>query len=398
MRWWRVAAMLLLLALALAGLMMLARRGDPELPAHAEAESLRQDAGAKGRMPPGLAASGLAAASAADDAEDAKWCSRDTLAGPAPASAAMSAAALDAWLKGSPDQKKFAAARQALMRDWVGRLQARGDERSLALSLRLAADAESLSRLAGLARQTVDPAVYAWALQSCGLAGDACAGLGARQWARLDPDNLQAWLDVADEAQKQGDAQALREALYQAGLARRSERYGTDMLRRLQALWGGEREGLRQEAELAATIGVLAAQPIASLRPLIAYCRATAGNIDAQQLCAAALDALWQHGETVLDQGLALRLSRRLLPERDEARWRDRAEQLDAVKQLSLEQMMPMSGLPMEGWQTCQQAADSRALWLEIGQWGERGAWQRRLADRDVPALARRWREDHPSR
>jgi hypothetical protein len=83
-----------------------------------------------------------------------------------------------------------------------------------------------------LARQAIasqDPAVYAMALEGCrGFGGEgagACALLNRAQWARLDPDNVVAWLEVGAEAHERGELDAESDAMGHAASARRSDGY-----------------------------------------------------------------------------------------------------------------------------------------------------------------------------
>jgi hypothetical protein len=79
--------------------------------------------------------------------------------------------------------------------------------------------------LARLAQTTDDPQVYAWAYRACGRptadAPGACAQLSAGQWARLDPDNADPWLAMADDAFERNDAAALDDAMFHVAAAQR---------------------------------------------------------------------------------------------------------------------------------------------------------------------------------
>lgn len=109
---------------------------------------------------------------------------------------------------------------------WVA-MQRSADERIRAAGLVMAGDTGAVVKMATTTR---DAKVYAMAQQAClpvtpGAArGDAtanawCAQLTARQRAVLEPDNAAAWLQVALEAQTQGDVNGTDEAMARAAQA-----------------------------------------------------------------------------------------------------------------------------------------------------------------------------------
>ena len=83
-------------------------------------------------------------------------------------------------------------------------------------------------RLARLAADHGSPAVYAMAVSACRSPDNQrapaahCQLLSPERWAQLDPDNLLAWLHLAEAAQGRGDSAAIDAALDRATLARRS--------------------------------------------------------------------------------------------------------------------------------------------------------------------------------
>lgn len=78
--------------------------------------------------------------------------------------------------------------------------------------------------LAGLARNSTDAQIYAWAYQACGggpkRTEGQCQLINAPQWSRLDPANAVPWLAVAKEAAH--DRPALDDAMFHVAA---SERY-----------------------------------------------------------------------------------------------------------------------------------------------------------------------------
>ena len=79
--------------------------------------------------------------------------------------------------------------------------------------------------MARLAVGSLDPVVYAIALEACkgSLAADAaaCKLLSRTQWARLDADSALPWLELAAEASRQQAFDAEAEAMQHAAMARR---------------------------------------------------------------------------------------------------------------------------------------------------------------------------------
>jgi hypothetical protein len=79
--------------------------------------------------------------------------------------------------------------------------------------------------LARLAQATDDPQVYAWAYRACARSaaeaiGD-CLQVSAPQWTRMDPDNAEPWLEVAEEARRRNDDAAFDDAMFHVAAAQR---------------------------------------------------------------------------------------------------------------------------------------------------------------------------------
>jgi hypothetical protein len=81
--------------------------------------------------------------------------------------------------------------------------------------------------LAHLAQDSTDAQTYGWAYRACHVPGaaneSACQLVTSRQWARLDPSNAAPWLAMAAEAEKQGDAGAVDDAMFHVASAARQE-------------------------------------------------------------------------------------------------------------------------------------------------------------------------------
>ncbi len=102
--------------------------------------------------------------------------------------------------------------------------------------------AELLSHLDALARlalETKDLAVYGLAAQLCAAnpvaIGTACQQVSLAEWARLEPDNMAAWLRLADEAHARKDTQARAQALHRAAAARRHTHHEGLMFEAIEA-------------------------------------------------------------------------------------------------------------------------------------------------------------------
>ena len=82
------------------------------------------------------------------------------------------------------------------------------------------AAAPAAEALARLAASTLDPQTYGSAMRACRFidvrASADCSALSPEQWARLDPQNGFAWLEVAAAARKRRDFVANDEAMRQA--------------------------------------------------------------------------------------------------------------------------------------------------------------------------------------
>ena len=216
-----------------------------------------------------------------------------------------------------PEGKLMAEAREDLVQRWSAQLQAQGDERSRALALRLRAlgkeplpvDSEARHQLIALAQTTSLPEVYAWAHQSC--SGDASceAQLPARQFLRLDPGNRYALDLVFSEAARDGDLQAQREVLYQAGIAPGSNDYGAEAIRMLGAL------PLKDDGPEPAAASMLYVQiglmNMPNFAPVTRYCKAEGPDqADRRALCVQAAQTRGRQAKTLLDLGLSRGLAR----------------------------------------------------------------------------------------
>ncbi len=112
-----------------------------------------------------------------------------------------------------------------------------------ALSLYHRSMAEPMLKLAALAAQTKDPAVYAQALAACNVGRlyavpveAACSQLSLTRWAQLDPDNMEPWLQLASQAGQQKNELAWMDSAMRAAQASRRSAYRETPAQRVNAL------------------------------------------------------------------------------------------------------------------------------------------------------------------
>ena len=150
------------------------------------------------------------------------------------------------WVEAGPDGKPIGKAVLAVVRaeldevaaSLVARMTASTSPRveaaahyyravSLGTGERSAEAAVHRDALVRLAQTTDDAQVYAWAYRYCtAVASESqggCPQLSAAQWARLDPENAEPWLAVAEEARRRNDAAALDDAMFRVAAAERHD-------------------------------------------------------------------------------------------------------------------------------------------------------------------------------
>ncbi|MGH8798499.1 MAG: hypothetical protein ACREXI_15680 [Caldimonas sp.] len=229
--------------------------------------------------------------------------------------------------------------------------------------------------LARAASTTRDPMVYAVAMQAClratmpgrGRPG-TCQLISAEQWARLDPDNAVAWLQVAASARSRGDAEAEAEALLRVGSARESRLYGDRLPAMALALLPSEvppLERLQIEAEL---VGVFAAWTYPDYQNATRYCSVEAmRDANRRQDCDAIASSLVTHGSTLIEQAIGKAIGTR-------AGWSD--ERIDAAKsdfdaaRMIQERIFPTG----DEMYACRSIAQMRTYLGRLAQGGEVGA------------------------
>lgn len=241
--------------------------------------------------------------------------------------------------------------------------------------------------LASLAAFKGTPQVYAWAMRACQQqrGEGACRLLSAEQWARLEPGNAMAWLQVAADAQLRRDEPAVAEAMYRVSQAAKSDA-------RPGALAAVVLAKLPPEADLVSRIGL--ANELARLEtraelPLVAasqHCGAReVRDANRQQVCVAVAEVLARRGSTAAEAALAASIGER-------AGWPAERVAAAAEERDALAQVVVAS--QADAW-SCNALAQSLARIHETARHGElatlRGALKRSTDGAAV--LARRYRE-----
>lgn len=201
----------------------------------------------------------------------------------------------------------------------VALLQARRDERSLALADYLLAAAGTAqasaarARLQDRARSSTDPMLTVMALHMPCLQ-PGCRNIEASQWSRLEPENLLAWLTLP--------AKGVADGRYLLDEIARHVRYSRNYQQEAAALLS---ELPPSGLELRQPWGVL------NLRALAGSCRGVTDTTTAER-CEAVAELLWADGgatERLVALVLA-RPARDLLPQR-RAVWGPRLQELQPV-------------------------------------------------------------------
>lgn len=367
---------------------------------------------------PAVQASGVKpAARAADDPDDpfsnlsprarrmaADWCgygAREAMKEEERKGAAQGDTVTSDGAPASDGEQVLDAARAHVLRHWLRTLRSRRDLRSQAIADYLAGDTASRARLQDLARRSTDPMVTALALQRpCKAEG--CRMVDTAQWARLEPDNLAAWL-VQLQAPSTSPEQLsyLIERMGQD--ARRYDDYLPALSQTLAALAGTETPGLTQGIEVDLLSGTVTGWPWQSLRRLMDRCQAASQQPVTAAHCARIARVMWDSA-ALIPRGQALGLARRVVPTGHAQRpdWEDRALRYDALLAVEAASAQALAErlerTPAE--QVCQTSA---ALHADLRHRYRLGDWayaEERLPTLGEPleALARKTRHDRDGR
>lgn len=233
--------------------------------------------------------------------------------------------------------------------------------------------APHVTQLVQLAINTADPAIYAQALHVCQNWGHevaACNVIKVEQWARLEPDNMQPWLKLADRAYERKDTAGLNEALFRASKAKVDRSYANLTVARLLPTGRGEVSGLELRSGVILGAGVAAAWVLPGLRSASDYCSAeTVSDANRRQVCEALANTMVSHSESLVGMTVAARIGARLgwSSERVEA-IRNQAKALGAFawsNQLGLPEAQAISA---EDCDMYQRTASRLARTFEVGE------------------------------
>lgn len=223
-------------------------------------------------------------------------------------------------------------ARSERLQAWIRTLRGRSDLRSQAMGDFLAGDTPSRAHLQDLARRSTDPMVTALALaRPC--KSEGCRMVDAAQWARLEPDNLMAWMaQLQDSKLPAEQVNYLLERM--ARESRRADDYTLALTQAIAGLAQARTPGLQQMAEGDLLGNQMAAIPIPSVRPLIEACKPGRNPAPPAGACQHVAALMWQMPH-LLHRTLALALARTSVPPGDplRAEWEQRSEQYEAYSE-----------------------------------------------------------------
>ncbi|MGY4830319.1 hypothetical protein ACVNIS_17240 [Sphaerotilaceae bacterium SBD11-9] len=244
--------------------------------------------------------------------------------------------------------------------------------------------------LASMALSTRSPQVYAWAMRACqNERGEGmCQLLSADQWARLEPHNAVAWLQVAVDAQARLDAAAVAEAMYRVSHSSRVDAHWNGLtslvMARLPAEVPALAKGALVEELMTLEAGVATPHLIASQ-----FCtEADVRDANRRQTCSAVADVFQARGTTLTDVGLAATLGERV-------GWpADRVDALRDERDAVLQVYNQRAAEVRERWGCAALDKTTRRL-AEVSQQGEMAVMRRTLKEQpeNAAALARRYRE-----
>lgn len=170
--------------------------------------------------------------------------------------------------------------------------------------------------LARLAATSTDPAVYAAAIDACTSwarpSAPNCQLVSVGQWARIDPDNIDAWLHVAGAAATRKDADALDDAMNHVAHAKAGRIYGDTLAALVDAAVPAGDAFDVSEMRLAAW-RLFAGWTLPPLQTATGYCAQTLlADSNRRQTCDAVAHQLVDNGSTMIDRGVGIRLGSRL--------------------------------------------------------------------------------------
>jgi len=256
---------------------------------------------------------------------------------------------------------------------------------------RVAANEAQRDALARMAVATRSPAVYTLAWRACQASpGGSCQLLSTRQLVTLDPNNVDAWLEVASEAVQRGEAGAVDEAFYRASKAGTADlRWGQLGAIALRNLPPGT-PALQRQAVAERAMGIEAMLAMPGFKSASQYCDAAAlRDANRLQVCADLAEVMARRSTSLLDMAFGQMLGSRV-------GWP--AERLQALRQdrnAIMQAMKAVAAAPGSEW-SCAHIERSTRWVLDVGQFGEVGAARMLMArtGQDPAVLARKYEEE----
>jgi hypothetical protein len=200
---------------------------------------------------------------------------------------------------------------------------------------------------ANLALTTTDPNVYALVYGECSRQSSTlCSMVTAARWTELAPDNVYAWLALAEEAGQRDDDAAEAQAIQRASRATTASEGGAWLVQRILASVPDDRDAALAALDLSlVALGIDASRTWVPFGMLIRVCSSerTADPVR-RRACAAIGDAMVERSETLITRSLGLGIVARF-----DARdgWpRDRVDRLrgetKAWQEVDAKEMLPV--------------------------------------------------------
>ena len=245
--------------------------------------------------------------------------------------------------------------------------------------------------LARMAATSSSPAVYAAAIDACqGFrlsvvpTAPACQLVSVDQWARIDPDNADAWLHVAGEAVEHRDAAALDDAMNRVAHAGSSRIYGNTLAALVDAAVPAGGDDFDATQMHMAAWKLVSSWSFPPLQTVTRYCaQPLLADSNRRQTCDAVAHEFVDNGSTLIERAIGINLGSRLgWPAETVAAARQEQAAIQRAQSLSLNDYNDIT--------SCGAVAKRQKLMRQMGQLGEVGAARAALAasGRSVADLA----------
>ena len=231
--------------------------------------------------------------------------------------------------------------------------------------------------IAKMASTTRDPMVYAAAMQACGKLGSvpqppSCRMISARQWARLDPSNTVAWLQVADEASSKKDAAGVADALYHVTTAKNGQLYTGAVATLAEPYMAGVTGYQKMDLDMLA-ISAFSGWSLPAYLPVSNFCAASQlTDSNRRQTCDAIARKFTENSTTLIELRIGMRIAERLgWPAGQLAQVREHADATYQAAQNEIDLEQPWSCLAIER---------AHRHWMQMAKLGEVGAARAAIA------------------